>query len=108
MLTPKNSGYLDPVAAWRVISPQGKAPVESPVRNRKEYGSQRLVLLCNMIALVLGLALVGFLVWLITTYIPMPPQIKSLIIIIVVVMIVLYLLQVTGIMGWGPPVPHAR
>lgn len=43
--------------------------------------------------LVLVLALVGFLVYLITTHIPMPPIFKTAITIIVVVALVLYLIK---------------
>lgn len=50
-----------------------------------------------MIALILTLALVGFLVYLIITYIPMPPPFKNVIIVIVVVLLVLYLLRVLGV-----------
>lgn len=44
-----------------------------------------------LIQLILILAIVGFLCWLVVTYIPMPPQIRQLIVIAVVVIIVLYL-----------------
>jgi hypothetical protein len=57
-----------------------------------------------MIALILTLALVGFLVYLIITYIPMPPPFKNVIIVIVVVLLVLYLLRVLGVSDL--PVPR--
>jgi hypothetical protein len=57
-----------------------------------------------MIALILTLALVGFLVYLIVTYIPMPPPFKNVIIVIVVVLLVLYLLRVLGV--GDVPVPR--
>jgi uncharacterized membrane protein len=47
----------------------------------------------DLIVLVLTLALLGFLVWAITTYIPMPPIFKTAITIIVVVVIILYLIR---------------
>lgn len=50
-----------------------------------------------MISLILGLALVGFLVYLITTYIPMADPIKKVIIVIVVIVMVLYVLRVLGV-----------
>ena len=50
-----------------------------------------------MIELILALALVGFLVYLITTYIPMPQAFKTVIIVIVVVMLILYVMRVLGI-----------
>ena len=50
-----------------------------------------------MISLILGLALVGFVVWLIVTYIPMADPIKKVIIVIVVVVMVLYVMRMLGI-----------
>lgn len=49
-----------------------------------------------MISLILGLAIVGFLVWLIINYIPMPDPFKTAIIAIVVIIVVLYLVQMFG------------
>lgn len=50
-----------------------------------------------MITLILTLALVGFVVWAITTYIPMPPLFKTVIIVIVAVLLLLYVMRVLGI-----------
>ena len=50
-----------------------------------------------MIGLVLTLALVGLIVWAITTYIPMPPMFKTVIYVIVAICLILYLMQVFGI-----------
>jgi len=50
-----------------------------------------------MIALILTLALVGFVVWLIITYIPMPDVFKKVIIVLVVVVMVLYCMRAFGI-----------
>lgn len=47
----------------------------------------------DLIVLVLALALIGFLVYLITTKIPMDPMFKIAIQIIVLIAIVLYLLR---------------
>lgn len=51
----------------------------------------------GLIELVLTLALVGFLLWLVLTYVPMPDPFKKAIIAIVVVVLVLYLLRLFGI-----------
>lgn len=59
-----------------------------------------------MIALILAIAIAGFLVWLITTYIPMPQPFKVAIIVIVVICIVLYVISAFGIMD--VPVPRLR
>jgi len=42
---------------------------------------------------------VGFLLWLAMTYIPMAPPVKTIIMVVVVFALVLWLLQVFGIMG---------
>lgn len=49
-----------------------------------------------MVSLILMLAVVGFLVWLIITYIPMPDVFKKVIIAIVVILLILYVLNVFG------------
>lgn len=50
----------------------------------------------DLVMLVLVLALIGFLIHLIITHIPMAPMFKTAIIIIVVVAIVLYLIRRFG------------
>ena len=50
-----------------------------------------------MIMLVLSLALVGFIVWIIITKIPMPEIIKQAIVVIVVVFMIIYLMRILGI-----------
>ncbi len=59
-----------------------------------------------MIQLILLLAIVGFLVYAITTYIPMPPIFKTGILVLVAICVILYLLQVFGV--GDLPVPHVR
>ncbi len=59
-----------------------------------------------LISLILTLAVVGFLLWLIITYIPMPAPFKNVIVVIVVIVLVLWLLQVFGVVG--PSVPRLR
>ena len=50
----------------------------------------------DLVMLVLVIALVGFLVYLITTHIPMPPIFKTAIQIIVVIALILYLIRRFG------------
>ena len=50
-----------------------------------------------MISLVLTLALLGFVVYLVTTYIPMPPIFKTGILVLVAVLVILYLIRILGI-----------
>ena len=52
-----------------------------------------------LINLVVVLIVVGVLLWLVNTYIPMDRKIKNILNIIVVVVVVLWLLQVFGILG---------
>ena len=53
----------------------------------------------SLIGLVLTLIVVGVLLWLMETYIPMSPVIKRIIQAVVVIVVVLWLLQVFGILG---------
>lgn len=50
----------------------------------------------DLITVILVLALIGLLVWAITTYVPMPAAIRTLIIAVVVICIVLWLLRIFG------------
>ncbi len=50
-----------------------------------------------MITLLLVVALVGFLVWALVTYIPMPEPFKKGLVVLAVVLLVLYILRVFGI-----------
>jgi hypothetical protein len=61
-----------------------------------------------ILTLVIYLAIIGLIVWLVTTYIPMPAQIKTLIIVVTIVLIVLWIVQLTGLIGSGPVVPRIR
>ena len=45
------------------------------------------------------LVVVGVLLWLVNTYIPMDPKIKSILNAVVVIAVVIYLLQVFGLLG---------
>ena len=56
-----------------------------------------------MISLILGLALVGFLLWLIITYIPMPEPFGKVLIVVVVVILILYLIKM---FGFDMPLPR--
>lgn len=58
----------------------------------------------SLIGIVLLIALIGLVVWLLTTYIPMPEQIKQLIIIFTVIVILLWLLQQFGLISGAPSI----
>jgi hypothetical protein len=53
----------------------------------------------SLISLVVVLIVVGVLLWLVNTYIPMDQKIKTIINIVVVIAVVLWLLQVFGVLG---------
>ena len=52
----------------------------------------------SLVTIVISLIVVGVLLWLVNTYIPMDGKIKKIINIVVVVVVVLWLLNVFGIM----------
>ncbi len=58
----------------------------------------------DLLILILVLALVGFVVYLITTYIPMPDIFKTVIIVVVAVILILYVIRMLG--GNLPNVLH--
>jgi hypothetical protein len=53
----------------------------------------------SLISLVVTLIVVGVLLWLVNTYIPMDGKIKRIVNIVVVVAVVLWLLSAFGILG---------
>jgi hypothetical protein len=55
----------------------------------------------SLIAIVIALIVVGVLLWLANTYLPMDGKIKKILNIVVVVVVVLWLLNVFGV--WGRP-----
>jgi hypothetical protein len=60
-----------------------------------------------MISIILTLALFGFILWLINTYVPMDGTIKRIINILAIVLVVLYLLSTFGLLGFlDAPVPR--
>lgn len=62
----------------------------------------------TLINIVVVLVVVGLLLWLINTYIPMAASIKSLLNIVVFVVILVWLLQVFGVIGPLPGVHMPR
>jgi hypothetical protein len=52
-----------------------------------------------LISLVIVLIVVGVLLWLVNTYIPMDRKIKNILNIVVVIVVVIWLLQVFGVLG---------
>ena len=52
-----------------------------------------------LISIILTLIVVGVLLWLINSYIPMDGKIKNILNIVVVIAVVLWLLQAFGVLG---------
>ncbi len=63
-----------------------------------------------MISLLVTLIVIGVLLWLINTYIPMDGKMKQVINIVVVVCVVVWLLSAFGVLGHagGIPAPQLR
>ncbi|MGZ8201452.1 MAG: Thivi_2564 family membrane protein [Methylosarcina sp.] len=57
----------------------------------------------NLISLIIGLVIVGVLLWLVNNYIPMEPRIKQILNIVVIIAVVLWLLNAFGIIGGVTP-----
>jgi hypothetical protein len=53
-----------------------------------------------MIGIVITLIVVGVLLWLVTSYIPMAEPIKKILVAVVVICVVLWLLNVFGVFGY--------
>lgn len=62
-----------------------------------------------MLSLVIVLIIIGVLLWLVETQIPMDATIKLIIRVVVIVCVVLYILQAFGLLPFGDlPVPRVR
>ena len=63
-----------------------------------------------MITLVVTLIVVGVLLWLVNTYIPMDAKIKKILNVVVVICVVVWLLSAFGVIGrtGDIPVPQVR
>lgn len=55
----------------------------------------------SLISVVITLIVIGLLLWLINTYIPMAGSIKSILNVVVVIAVILWLLYGFGIIGHG-------
>ena len=53
----------------------------------------------SLIGLVITLIVVGVLLWLVNTYIPMDSKIKTILNVVVVIAVVLWLLRAFGVLG---------
>lgn len=53
----------------------------------------------SLVSLIVTLVVVGVLLWLVNTYIPMDSKIKGILNIVIVIVVVIWLLQAFGVMG---------
>ena len=53
----------------------------------------------TLVHLVVILLVIGVLLWLVTTYVPIEPTIKRILVAVVVIAVVLWLLQAFGVLG---------
>ena len=53
----------------------------------------------SLISLILVLVVVGVILWLINTYLPMDGKIKSILNVVVVIVVILWLLHAFGVLG---------
>lgn len=53
----------------------------------------------SLISIVVALAVVGVILWLVNTYIPMDSKIKSILNVVVVIVVAVWLLQAFGVLG---------
>ena len=61
-----------------------------------------------IISFLLFCAVIGLICWLLVTFIPMPQQIKTIIVVAAVIFIVLILLQATGLLEGIGTIPRVR
>lgn len=62
-----------------------------------------------IISLIVTLVVIGLIMWLVNTYIPMQPQIKSILNVVVTILVVIWLLSVFGVLnGSLGTVPRIR
>jgi hypothetical protein len=57
-----------------------------------------------IVSVLITLVVVGVVLWLITTYVPMAPPIKTVITVVVILLLCLWLLQVFGVTDYSLPV----
>jgi len=51
----------------------------------------------DLLTLIVTLVVIGFVLWVLVTYVPMPPLYKQVLIVIVVLLVVLWLVRATGL-----------
>ncbi len=59
----------------------------------------------TLLDIIIYLVLIGVLLWLINTFVPMAPAIKSILNIVVAVVVIIWLLRVFSVFAGYPPPP---
>ncbi len=59
----------------------------------------------TLLDIIIYLVLIGILLWVINTFVPMAPAIKSILNIVVAVVVVIWLLRVFSVIAGYPPPP---
>lgn len=63
----------------------------------------------SILGLIITLIVVGVLLWLINTYIPMDAKIKTILNIAITIIVIIWVLQILGLLGYiGQSVPRAK
>jgi hypothetical protein len=58
-----------------------------------------------LVSVVVTLIIVGVVLWLINTYIPMDSKIKGILNAVIVICVIVWLLKVFGVLGAAPAIP---
>jgi hypothetical protein len=72
------------------------APGTSP--DRASLQTERISTM-SLVSLVVTLIVVGILLWLVNTYLPMDRKIKTILNVVVVIFVILWILNGTGVLG---------
>jgi len=51
----------------------------------------------DLLTLIVTLAVIGFVLWLLVTYVPMPPPFRTALVVLVVLLVVLWVIRSTGL-----------
>jgi len=71
------------------------------LRESRKYGLGKANIVTLLIHVVIVLVVVGVLLWLVNTYLPMASAIKSILNFVVIVAVILWLLKVYGIWNYS-------
>jgi hypothetical protein len=61
-----------------------------------------------MIGVVLTLVVIGVLLYLLDSYVPMDARIKQLIYVVVIICVIFWLINVFGLLNYDVPIPRLR